>query len=215
LKTNLYKENNLIYLFLIAFGSVMILIALTFSPTPSQAISETGFPLYSDVKLPQNYQTAFVHYATVQRSDGTSRNIYINPEAIEAIKAGNRLLPEHTVIVIEGFYARKDSNDTYLLDNNGRYENGDAFEMLHVLEKRYDWSESDFVSENRIGDWNFGSFNMLNGNFFDESMSACFHCHNATEHTDFLYSAPLLRDFIQTGQTQFLLCDLPDRIACS
>lgn len=193
----------------------MILIAVTFSPEPSQALSEAGFPLYSGVTLPQNYQTAFVHYATVQRSDGTSRNIYINPEAIEAIKAGNRLLPEKTVIVIEGFYARKNSDDTYLLDSNGRYENGDSFEMLHVLEKRYNWSDGDFVSENRIGEWNFGSFNTGNRDFFDEKMSACFHCHNATEHTDFLYSAPLLRDFIQTGQPQFLLCDLPDRIACS
>jgi len=192
----------------------MILTAVTILPTPSQALNETGFPPYSSVKLPQDYQTGFVHYATVQRSDGTSRNIYINPEAIEAIKAGNRLLPAHTVIVIEGFYARKNSDDAYLLDDNGRYENGDAFEMVHVLEKRTDWSEKDFVSENRIGDWNFGSFNTANGTFFDENMSACFHCHNATEHSDFLYSAPLLRDFIQSGQTQFLLCDLPDRIAC-
>jgi hypothetical protein len=101
-----------------------------------------------------------------------------------------------------------------VLDENGRYENGDAFEMLHVLEKRADWAATDFVSENRIGQWNFGSFNTANGEFFDENMSACFHCHNATERTDFLYSAPLLRDYIQTGQTQFLLCDLPDRIAC-
>jgi hypothetical protein len=215
LKTNFWKQDKLIYLLLIAFGGAMILIAATaFPAASSQVVNETALPRYSSVKLPQDYQTAFVHYATVQRSDGTSRNIYINPEAIEAIKAGNRLLPEHTIIVIEGFYARKDSVDEYLLDNNSRYENGDAIEMLHVLEKRTDWTDADFVSENRIGQWNFGSFNMANGDFFDENMSACFHCHNATEHTDFLYSAPLLRDYIQTGQTQFLLCDLPDRIAC-
>ncbi len=192
----------------------MILIAATFSPAPLQALTEADLPRYSSVKLPQDYQNAFIHYATVQRSDGTSRNIYINPQAIEAIKAGNRFLPENTIIVIEGFYAQKDDDDKYLIDNNGRYENGDAFEMLHVLEKRNDWATTDFVDENRIGQWNFGSFNTANGDFFDENMSACFHCHNATERTDFLYSASLLGGFIQSGQTQFLLCDLPDRIAC-
>jgi hypothetical protein len=215
LKTNFWKQDKLIYLLLIGFGGAMILIAATaFPAASSQVVNEAALPRYSGVKLPQDYQTAFVHYARVQRSDGTSRSIYINPEAIEAIKAGSRLLPEHTVIVIEGFYARKDGDGEYVLDDNGRYENGDAIEMLHVLEKRANWADVDFVSENRIGQWNFGSFNTATGDFFDENMSACFHCHNATEHTDFLYSVSLLGSYIQTGQTQFLLCDLPDRIAC-
>lgn len=192
----------------------MVLIAATFPIASSQPFAAAPTPRYSSVKLPQGYQTNFVHYATVQRSDGTTRNIFINPEAVEALKTGDRDLPDYTIIVIEGFYALKDAAGAYLLDNNGRYETGAAFEMLHVLEKRYDWTAADFVSENRSGQWNFGSFDTANGNFFDENMSACFHCHNATDRTDFLYSTTLLRHYLQTGQTQFFVCDLPDRIAC-
>ena len=192
----------------------MVLIAAII-PTPLPTTSADGvLPRYSSVRLPANYAEQFVQYATVQRIDGTIRHIYINPEAIEAIQNGSRRLPNHTVIVIEGFDALQDTAGKYVVNDLGQFETGAPFEMLHVLEKRDDWAAADFVSENRIGQWNFGSFDTDTGGYFDENMSACFHCHNATDRTDFLYSAPLLSRFIQTQQVQFLACNLPDRIAC-
>jgi len=209
-----WKRDNLVYLALIVFGLGMVFTAAVAFPSAPSKASVSPTPPYSAVNFPSQYRTQFIQYATVQRPDGTIRNLYINPEAITFIKRGSAFLPDNTVIVIDGYYALKTSAHEYQFDGNGRYVNGDSFEMLHVIEKRDDWTPADFVGENRIGNWNFGSFDMATGGYFDENMSACFHCHNATSQTDFLYSASLLGRYLQTGEVQFFICDLPDRIAC-
>jgi len=150
----------------------------------------------------------------VQRPDGTIRDLYINSEAVDRLRSGSSILPNQTIIVIEGYCALKDAGGKYVLDKAHHYAKGEPFEMVHVLEKRADWAASDFVSDNRSGKWNFGSFSTATGAPYDENMSACFHCHNATSQTDFLYSYPLLSRYVLTGQTQFFLCNLPDRLAC-
>lgn len=196
---------------LVIFGLAMVLIAATIQPTPSQPAELTR---YSAVTLPVDYQARFVHYATVQRPDGTIRNLYINPESMSSLmNSGGFAPPVNTVIVIEGFYALKNADGNYVTDSAGHYVSGAPFEMIHVLEKRSNWGAGDFVDDNRVGQWNFGSFDAAGGHY-DENMSACFHCHNATSRTDFLYSALLLRQYARTEQTQFFLCDLPDRLAC-
>jgi hypothetical protein len=212
LNNRLLKHDKIIYLTLILFGIGMILIASTFSPAESNAPDAP--PLYSGVKFPADYQTQFVHYATVQRSDGTIRNLYINPEALDFVRQGYAFLPDHTVIVIDSHYALKTADGEYQIDNAGHYVDGEPFEMLHVVEKRADWATADFVSENRIGNWNFGSFDPATGGYFDENMSDCFHCHNATAQTDFIYSTRFLSRYLQTGEVQYFVCNLPDRIAC-
>jgi hypothetical protein len=206
-----WRRDKLIYLLLSIFGVSMVVIAITITPTAS---APTEPAEYSGVRLPADYETRFIQYAAVQRPDGTSRRLYINPEAIDAIKNGSTQLPNNTIIVIDGYYAQSDTDGGYEVDPTGRYINGDEFEMLHVIEKRNNWSAADFVSENRVGNWNFGSFDTRTGGYYDENMSACFHCHNATSRTDFLYSLPLLRQYLTTQEIQFFVCDLPDRLAC-
>ncbi len=207
---NFWKREKFIYVLLIVFGGAMVFIAATISPAPRQPATPSR---YSAVQLPADYQTRFVQFATVQRPDGTVRNLYINPESPDYLRS-SFTLPSGTTIVIEGFYAVKNAAGDYLVDSNGRYSIGEPFEMIHVLEKRGNWTPADFVDDNRIGQWNFGSFDTKTGGHYDENMSACFHCHNATSRTDFLYSAALLGQYLNTGETQFFLCDLPDRIAC-
>ena len=206
----LWKRENIAYVLLIVFGAGMVFIAATISPSPTQS-SET--PRYSAVQLPADYKTRFIQYATVQRPDGTIRNLYINPESIDHLRGG-LTLPSDTTIVIEGYYALKNAAGDYLQDSTGHYVIGEPFEMIHVLEKRNDWTTADFMDDNRIEEWNFGSFDSASGGYYDENMSACFHCHNATSRTDFLYSASLLRQYLRTEEIQFFTCDLPDRIAC-
>ena len=206
----LWKREKFTYLLLIVFGAAMVFIAATISPAPSPS---SAAPRYSAVQLPADYKTQFVQYATVQRPDGTIRNLYINPEYIDDLRR-SLMLPSGTTIVIEGYYALKNADGEYIVDSSGRYVAGEPFEMIHVLEKRSDWAQADFVDDNRIGGWNFGSFDTASGEHYDENMSACFHCHSPTSRTDFLYSAALLRQYLRTDQTQFFFCDLPDRLAC-
>jgi hypothetical protein len=124
------------------------------------------------------------------------------------------LLPEGTILVIDGYHAAQNAQGEYLKDVNGRFIKGEPFEEIHVLQKRSDWQESEFPSEARAGDWNFGSFSRSSGEIFDEDLNACFHCHRPTSNTDFVYSYPHLADFTLKGKTQYFWCDLPERIAC-
>jgi hypothetical protein len=210
LSKSFWKRDKFAYLLLIVFGAAMVFIAATISPTPPQP---SPAPRYSAVQLPADYKTRFVQYATVQRPDGTIRNLYINPEHIDDLRT-SLMLPSGTVIVIEGYYALKNTKGDYLEDSTGRYVIGEPFAMIHVLEKRNKWIAADFVDDNRIGQWNFGSFDTATGDHYDENMSACFHCHSPTSRTDFLYSASLLRQYLRTDEIQYYFCDLPDRIAC-
>jgi hypothetical protein len=207
-----WKREKFVYVLLIVFGAAMVFIAATISPSPSDAQS-SAVPRYSGVQFPADYKIRFVKYATVQRPDGTIRNLYINPENIDDLR-NSLLLPSGTTIVIEGYYALKNAAGDYLEDTSGHYVIGEPFEMIHVLEKRSDWSPDDFVDDNRIGQWNFGSFDPKTGGHYDENMSACFHCHSPTSRTDFLYSGALLRQYLRTDEIEYFLCDLPDRIAC-
>ena len=189
----------------------MVSFAVIQSP-PTPALKP---PPYSSVQLPADYQTNFLHYATVQRPDGTVRNLYVSPNAVDTLSTGNFTLPDHTIIAIDGYYAQQDADGQYLTSSDGQYLAGQPFEMIHVLEKRDDWTISDFAVENRIGQWNFGSFAAnKTGEHFDENITDCFNCHNATAQTDFLYSAPLLTRYARTQLIQYMFCDLPNRLAC-
>lgn len=170
------------------------------------------FPV-SGVPYPADYRTTFTHYATVERSDGKSRDLYINPEALRRYTF-TRALPEGTIITIEGYNAATDENGDYLVDEHGYYVRDTPLEMVHVIEKRADWRNADFVSEVRAGRWNFGTFDFVSRQAFDEDTVACFNCHNGTPGTDFLQARDLLDRYAVSQLVQYLYCDLPDRLAC-
>src|SRR5688572_5475452 len=139
------QNNNLLYLALIAFGAFMIILAVS-QPGVTESASA-----YSAVQLPDNYRENLAHYATVQRSDGTIRDIYATQTAVDRLATGRYTLPDGTIIVIEGYYAQTDSEGAYVTDADGHYVKGEPFEMIHVLEKRGNWQTADFAVENRIG----------------------------------------------------------------
>lgn len=174
----------------------------------------TPTPAYSAVTLPPDYRTRFVKYLTVDRKDGTVRDLYINPEALAQVQIGRRL-PEHTIIVIEGYHALEKANGTFVTDEAGHFVKGEPLDMIHVLEKRADWSGADFVSDQRMGDWNFGTFDIHTGAHYNESVNACFNCHRASAGSDFVYSYGQLIEYSLSGQTQYFYCNLGDRIACT
>lgn len=190
-----------------------ILAALSAPPaSPSTPLADST-PRYSGVKLPPNYRADYVRYATIQRPDGTIRDIYINADALTEMK-NSYLIPDDTTIVIDGYNAQKNTNGAYITDNDGHYIRGEPLEMVHVRQKRSDWLPSDFVSEARNGDWNYGSFDIKTGAPYDESITACFNCHHASEQPEFLYSYTQLNGYQVDGETQYFFCDLTGRTAC-
>ncbi|MBZ0297972.1 MAG: cytochrome P460 family protein [Anaerolineae bacterium] len=161
------------------------------------------------VPFPANYQDTFVRYAQVERPDGTIRDLYISPNAV-----GRGSLPDGTTILIEGYHAAEDDSGEYLHDADGHYIKGEPFEMLHVIQKRGNWTDADFPGETRTGNWNFGSFEAATGERFEEDLLACFNCHNATPRTDFIYSRPQLNNYARTDLLQYFYCDVTGRLAC-
>jgi hypothetical protein len=78
------------------------------SPTQvSEIITNSGdTPSNTWELLPQQMinEVAFRHYATVNRVDGTYRQMFINEQALQAWQAGSPL-PEGTFIVMETYYS--------------------------------------------------------------------------------------------------------------
>lgn len=194
-------------------GCLWMLVLLTACQSnPTMPNQPTPHP-HSAVMYPLGYRTAFVHYLTVDRIDGTIRDIYINPVALEAARL-NQALSSGTIIVIEAYQAQRDTDGTLLQNGEGQYIKDAPFEMVHVIEKRFDWQDSDFVSDARVGNWNFGSFDTASGDYFDEDTAACFHCHNPMFNTDFVYTYPQLAAYANSNVVQYLYCDLANRLPC-
>jgi hypothetical protein len=210
-RTFLY--NNRLTL-IVAFVALLLfsLIAVWVSSSDSVASRSPANPLVIGVAYPRNYQQDYTRYASVQRPDGTIRELYVNPVGLEAIQS-NRVFPSGTVIVIEGYDALKDSDGNYLVDANGRYLKGESMPFIHVREKRVYGTADDFTSGARNGAWNFGSFDAKTGAVYKESLNACFLCHN-TAPQDFTYSYQPIRDFAQTGQAVYFFCRTTGRTAC-
>lgn len=197
-------------IYLILLGLLLIILAAC---SREQATETTHPPQFSGVTIPANYRDEFVLYTTVERSDGTVRDFYINPESVNDFRVG-RVLPNDTTIIVEAFDGAVDANREYLLDDNKRLIKGEPLDMVHVIQKRKDWQDADFVSSARADDWNFGSFTFGTTEPFDESISACFHCHTPRQNNDFLYTYTLLNRYKSSDEPQYFFCDLPDRLAC-
>ena len=201
---------------MLVIGAILLLPLLLATLTPARQATlppATNPPPYSAVRLPENYRETFIHYATVDRRDQITRDIYISPDALADYRP-NRPLPDGTIIVIEGYYAAEDSNGQPLRDEDGHFVRGEPLEMVHVAEKRANWGPGDFVGAARSGNWNFGSFQYGTGAYFDEIMSRCFDCHNSMDNTDFLYTFADVSRFAQTSLVRYSFCDLSGRSPC-
>ncbi|MCY4023204.1 MAG: cytochrome P460 family protein [Anaerolineaceae bacterium] len=174
---------------------------------------EPGEQSYDGVSYPADYATTYTHYATVDRGDGTIRDLYISPRALQGLRSSGRL-PHDSVLVIELWQAALDEQGEPLLDAAGRLRKGAMQDTLHVSHKRMDWDEEDFTSAARAGNWNFGSFDRASGAMIDENLTACFNCHQASSRSDFLYSAQELARFAMSDTTQYFYCELSRRSPC-
>jgi cytochrome c553 len=193
---------------------VILLILLTALPVMAAALiaSQPIAPSSYGLQFPHDYRTTFTHYLTVERPDGTIRRLYINPIGLNAAR-NNTILPDGTVIVIEGNYALRNADGEYILDQQGHFVPGDPFPAIHVREKRSFWRSEDFASPARNGNWNYASFDPNTQQTYEESINACFNCH-APAGPDHLYSYPSLQQVAQTGTPLVIQCTATGRTPC-
>lgn len=185
-------------------------------PRPSSSsAAEINYPAGREpMALPANYAETLLHYATVDRSDGITRNLYISLAAIEALARGEDF-PERTQVVIEAFAAATDPTGRPLRDAQGRLIPAERDPEIHMAERRSTWRLADLSTTSRLGDWNFGAFDYADGApVTDAFLSDCFSCHESAHRREFVFSLRLMLAYAETGEVQYQACNRPDRAIC-
>lgn len=198
---------------LIMLLSGVFLLALTSTPqttneqTTAPTITPTHAPGREPIEFPDNYRENLVLYATIDRADGISRDLYISPEAVDALENGERF-PDYSVVLIEAFEADRRGPD-------GRLVRLDVDPEIHLAEARSTWQIADLAATSRVGDWNFGAFDARDGSVFGTTgLNDCFSCHEGASTRNFIFSEPLLEAFVSTGEVQYLYCRRSGRSRC-
>lgn len=185
---------------------VLMLAALTRSAPPP--------PRTGAMVLPTDYRERFVQYATVDRPDGITRRIYVDPQALAGWQRGQPL-PDGTRIIIEAFYGRTDAAGNWLMDDANRLIPHDFADHIHMAEKRDSWRLDELATSSRVGDWNFASFDTQTFAPSGENINDCFTCHDASANsTDFVFTVPLLGRYVASGETQDTFCGRSGRRPC-
>jgi hypothetical protein len=146
----------------------------------------------NDIAFPENFQTKFVKYATVERPDGLIRDEYASQAAIDATQEG-KPIPVGSIVVIQAFYGSS-------LGRLGQ-------QNVHVMVKK---NSSDRNA------WAFAAFNPDGSLEPNMDLQACIQCHSsALIGRDSIFSFALLQSFVLTGKPGFAYCSYPARIPCT
>ncbi|MDX2161671.1 MAG: cytochrome P460 family protein [bacterium] len=182
----------------------------TITPAPAATLPPGREPM----TYPAGYRETLTHYLTVDRGDGVTRNIYISPAAIDAVRRGDRI-PDGTITVIEAFDAQRAVNGGYALDSRGRLiAESLRVDEIHVGERRSTWLIEDTHANTNFEGWNFRAFNFETGAPIDRELNECFNCHDRAFRTEFVFTRDELEDFARTGTIQYFYCAAPARIPC-
>ncbi len=186
--------------------AVMVLAALLPAEAPQALTNNTSAAATPErsrsMSLPANYRETFAHYLTVERIDGTTRHLYINPHALQTMQTGQPL-PEGTQLIIEAY----DTTDTPTDDT--------LFPFIHMSEKRDNWPREEIAASVTLNGWNFDTFEADTSQHSDENRSNCFTCHDTSAFdTDFVFSRPFIDRYQRTGETERIYCNRADRLPC-
>jgi hypothetical protein len=167
------------------------------------------------VAFPSNYKSRLVKYAVVDRSDGLSRDLYVSPDALEAVKRDPALkeFPVGTLFALDVYGARLLGKDPetgaprFQATPDGHLVRSVDERTLHLMRK----TQPGFGSQN----WVFGGFDPRTGAPLKLQLPGdCLLCHQAALVSDMAYSRNLLRLFAATGAVQYRFCSHPGRQAC-
>lgn len=178
-------------------------------PEPTTGIRPTLDVTYpagrEPIVLSADFRDELIHYLTVDRGDDVTRNVYISPQAIDAVLAGEPI-PDHTLIAIEAFAGTRGSD--------GRLIAGEMEPEIHVAERRSTWRIDDLAASSHLGGWNLAAFDAVSFQQTTTTLNDCFSCHDAASQREFVFTLPQLRAFADTNEVQYVHCRLPEREIC-
>jgi hypothetical protein len=131
------------------------------------------------------YQTHVLYDVLDQPEIKEVRELYVNPEALKNLKAGQPL-PSGTVLTAPTFKALLDDKGEFVRDANGRLIRG-RLDRIVVMEKRTGWG-SEYPADIRNGEWEYGRFGPEGKHSPNVNYTACFQCHKPKAEQDFVFS---------------------------
>ena len=169
----------------------------------------------SVVPYPEDYKARLVKYAVVDRVDGLSRDLYVSPDAIDALKRDPHLqeFPAGVLFALDVHSAKVTGHDktgapVFEASRDGHLVPGKDERTLHLMQK----IRPGFGSQN----WAFGGFDPLTAKPLKlELPGDCLLCHQAAVVRDMAFSLSLLKTFIATGTVQYRFCRQPGRQVCA
>ena len=167
------------------------------------------------VSYPRDYRAAMVKYAVVDRSDGMSRDLYVSPDAIDALRRDPRLheFPAGVLFALDVHSARVVGRDPktrapiFEATADGHLVRSKDERTLHLMRK----IQPGFGSQN----WAFGGFDPGSAAPLKLQLPGdCLLCHQAAVVSDMAFSLALLKRFTATGALQYSFCAQPGRQSC-
>jgi len=167
------------------------------------------------ISYPQDYRIRLVKYAVVDRADGISRDLYVSPAAIEALRRdpGLKEFPAGVLFALDVHSARETGRDPktraprFEIAPDGRLVRSKDEHVLHLMKK----IRPGFGSQN----WAFGGYDpATTAPLKLELPGDCFLCHQAAVMSDMTFSLNLLKRFASSGAVQYRLCSQPGRQPC-
>ncbi len=167
------------------------------------------------VPYPKDYKTVLVKYAVVDRVDGLSRDLYVSPDAIAALKRDPHLreFPTGVLFALDVHSAKvmgrdKSGAPIFEASSDGHLVPSKDERTLHLMRK----IQLGFGSQN----WAFGGFDPVSAAPLKlELPGDCLLCHQAAVVRDMAFSLSLLKTFIATGTVQYRFCRQPGRQVCA
>lgn len=129
----------------------------------------------ANIQLPADWEARFIRYSTVDNEQRRIvRNIFINPEAYFAARAGEPL-PYGTLVLLADQRARAAPDGTLLRDAGGRLIPEPGWLGVNAQQKERGWGEG-YAQTIRNGEWEYARFNG-DGTRNNGPVEACFTCH--------------------------------------
>lgn len=153
-----------------------------------------------------DYKTRLVRYATVDRVDGLIRDIYIAPEALEAVRKGQPL-PPGTVVLVDLHQAKPNGRGGFVREG-GFFVRASDEPYVHTMTR--------LEGQDSLTSWRFGAFDPRTGELEPgaEVPGDCLECHRTALTTEMLFSYPQLQAFARSGEVQRSFCKQPGRQLC-
>ena len=141
------------------------------------------------VEFPKDFVKTFKLYDKVDKADRKiTRYLYVNPEALAAIKPGEPL-PNGTVLVMEDHGVALEAGGNAIKGKDGRLQPTARIRAFAVMEKRTGWGETNpFPGDKDNGDWEYASFKP-DGSPNPIKLDACYACHLPQKGVDFIFSS--------------------------